>query len=240
MNDAMLYTRQRHALTGHVYERGDDGLVHVTNGRGEVSKFKVDGTWVEGPLTQPDPNMCNWVGGEQLPGFEKVPSPPLPEVPEGMNRRQMMAAPVRDSFRKTLGDEVMDKVPDAELLDSIYLTVFPNFHPWGSFNQIVYRFRPNGDNPEECIHECMYMAPSPGGAENRPPPPPVHWLGPDDDWVEAPELGMLTKVFNQDIVNMPEVQRGLKMLKDPHVIFANYGETKVRHFQELLTKWVED
>jgi len=116
--------------------------------------------------------------------------------------------------------------------------VFPNFHPWGSFNQIVYRFRPNGDNPEECIHECMYMAPSPDG-ENRPPPAPIHWLGPDDDWVDAPELGMLAKVFNQDVVNMPEVQRGLKMLKDPHVIFANYGETKVRHFEELLSRWVE-
>ena len=50
---------------------------------------------------------------------------------------------------------------------------------------------------------------------------------------------MLTKVFNQDIVNMPEVQRGLKMLKSGEVIFANYGETKVRHFQELLTQWVE-
>jgi phenylpropionate dioxygenase-like ring-hydroxylating dioxygenase large terminal subunit len=236
--DGMLYTRQRHALTGHVYERGDDGLVHVTNREGVVSKFKPDGTWVEGPLTQPDPNMCNWVGGEQLADYEKVPAPPPPEVPEGKNLRQVMAEGAREMYRKTLGD-VMDNVPDAEILDSIYLTVFPNFHPWGSFNQIVYRFRPNGDNPEECIHECMYMAPSPGGAENRPPPPPVHWLGPDDDWVEAPELGMLTKVFNQDIVNMPEVQRGLKMLKNPEVIFANYGETKVRHFQELLTRWVE-
>jgi len=237
LDDARLYTRQRHALTGHVYERGEDGLVHVTNREGVTSKFKPDAAWVEGPLTQPDPNMCNWIGGEQLEGAEGVPAPAPPEVPEGQNLRQVMAAPVREMFRGTLGDAV-DNVPDAELLDSIYLTLFPNFHPWGSFNQIVYRFRPNGDNPEECIHECMYMAPSPDG-DNRPPPAPVHWLGPDDDWVEAPELGMLTKVFNQDIVNMPEVQRGLKMLKNPEVIYANYGETKVRHFQELLTEWVE-
>lgn len=237
LEGARMYTRLRHALTGHVYELGDDGLVHVTNRHGEVSRFKEDGTWVDGPLTQPDPNMCNWVGGRHLPGAENIPLAAVPEPPEGRNLREVMAAPVRASFRKTLGD-LMDNVCDAELLDSIYLTVFPNFHPWGSFNQIVYRFRPNGDNPEECIHECMYMAPSPDG-ENRPPPAPVHWLGPDDDWVDAPELGMLAKVFNQDVVNMPEVQRGLKMLRDPHVIFANYGETKVRHFQELLTRWVE-
>jgi hypothetical protein len=29
------------------------------------------------------------------------------------------------------------------------------------------------------------------------------------------------------------------MLKEPEVIFANYGETKVRHLQELLGQWLE-
>ena len=82
------------------------------------------------------------------------------------------------------------------------------------------------------------MAPSPNG-EDRPTPAPIHWLGPDDDWVEAPELGLLAKVFNQDVVNMPEVQRGLKMLKNPEIIFANYGETKPRHFHKLLNEWLE-
>jgi hypothetical protein len=181
--------------------------------------------------------MCNWIGGRQLPGAESVPLSPPPEVPEGKTLRQVAAEPVRESYRPVLGD-LMDQVSDADLLDSIYLTVFPNFHPWGSFNQIVYRFRPNGDNPQECIHECMYMAPSPNG-EDRPAPAPIHWLGPDDDWVEAPELGLLAKVFNQDVVNMPEVQRGLKMLKNPEIIFANYGETKPRHFHKLLNEWLE-
>lgn len=50
---------------------------------------------------------------------------------------------------------------------------------------------------------------------------------------------MLAKVFNQDVVNMPEVQRGLKMLKRPEVIFANYGETKPRYFHKLLNEWLE-
>lgn len=237
LEDGRLYTRLRHALTGHIYARGDDGLVHVTNGRGQVSRFKDDGTWVDGPLTQPDPNMCNWIGGRQLPGAQDVPLAPLPDVPNGKNLRQVAAEPIRESYRETLGD-LVDRVSDADLLDSIYLTVFPNFHPWGSFNQIVYRFRPDGDNPEQCIMECMYMAPSPDGS-NRPPPAPVHRLGPDDDWVDAPELGMLAKVFNQDVVNMPEVQRGLKMLKQPEIIFANYGETKPRHFHALLNQWIE-
>ena len=51
---------------------------------------------------------------------------------------------------------------------------------------------------------------------------------------------MLAKVFNQDVVNMPEVQRGLKMLKVPEIIFANYGETKPRHFHMLLDQWLSE
>ncbi len=236
LKDGRLYTKLRHALTGHVYEMGLDGLVHVTNARGEVSKFNTDATWVEGPMTHADPNMVNWIGGKQLPGGNVVPLSPPPKVPKGKNLRQVAAEPVRESFRRVLGD-LMDQVSDAELLDSIYLTVFPNFHPWGSFNNIVYRFRPNGDNPEECIMECMYLGPTPPG-EKRAPAAPIHYLGPDDDWVEAPELGMLAKVFNQDVVNMPEMQRGLKTMKRPEIIFANYGETKPRHFHKLLDEWI--
>jgi len=235
--DAKLYAKLRHPLSGYVYERGDDGLVHVTDHDGNVSKFTAEAEWVEGPVRNADPNMTDWIGGKQLPDSDDVPSPDPYALANGKNVRAVMAEGPRDALRPILGDDA-DQVSDAELLDSIYMTVFPNFHPWGSFNQIVYRFRPHGDNPDECIHECMYFAPSPNG-EDRPPAAPIHWLGPDDDWVDAPELGMLTKVFNQDVVNMPYVQKGLKTMKQPYVIFADYGETKPRHFHELLNQWIE-
>ncbi len=237
LDDAKLYTKLRHPLSGHVYERGDDGLVHVTNGQGEVSKFTEKAKWVEGPVRHADPHMCDWIGGQQLPGAGDEPAYVPDYKDDGVNWRAKMAEGPREQFREVLGD-LMDQVSDAELLDSIYYTVFPNFHPWGSFNQIVYRFRPHGDNPDECIHECMYFAPAPPG-EKRPPAAEIHWLGPDDDWVEAPELGMLAKVFNQDVVNLPWVQKGLKTMKQPYVIFADYGETKPRHFHKLLSEWVE-
>jgi hypothetical protein len=234
--DAKLYAKLRHPLSGYIYERGDDGLVHVTDHEGGVSKFTARGEWVEGNVRHGDPNMCDWIGGEQLPGTDDEPAPSPGEPPPGMNLRAKMAQGPREELRDILGDQV-EQISDAELLDSIYLTVFPNFHPWGSFNQIVYRFRPNGDNPDECIHECMYFAPSPD-AENRPPAAAIHWLGPDDDWVTAPELGMLAKVFNQDVANLPYVQKGLKTMKQPYVIFADYGETKPRHFHKLLEEWI--
>jgi len=237
LEDARFYTKLRHPLSGAVYEKVGERRVRVETRDGRVGLFTDDGTRIEGDLGQVDPNMCDWIGGRQLPGTENMPAPAGGGPGDAKNLRAAMAAPSREGLRPILGDRV-DQVSDAELLDQIYLTVFPNFHPWGSFNRIVYRFRPHGSNPDECIHECMYFAPVPAG-EERPPAAPIHWLGPDDDWVDAPELGLLAKVFNQDVYNLPRVQKGLKTMKQPYVVFADYGETKLRHFHKLLEEWIQ-
>jgi phenylpropionate dioxygenase-like ring-hydroxylating dioxygenase large terminal subunit len=153
-----------------------------------------------------------------------------------------------DTARSTAGDggrvrmtDVLgaraDELSDAELSDSFYFTLFPNLHPWGAFNRITYRFRPYGDQHEMAIMECMYLDPWPEG-EERPRAAPIHWLGVDDDWTEAPELGMLARVFNQDSFNLPKVQRGLHSLQKD-ITLANYQETKIRHFHHLLSQYVE-
>jgi hypothetical protein len=180
--------------------------------------------------------MCGWVGGRQLPGRSAAQPVGNGNAASGSSLRARAAAPSREALRANLGDRV-DQFSDAELLDSIYLSVFPNWHPWGSFNPIVYRFRPHGNDPDECIHECMFFVPAPEG-QPRPAAAPIRWLGPDDDWVDAAELGMLAKVFNQDVFNLPRVQRGLKAMKQPYVVFGDYGETKIRHFHQLLDEWI--
>jgi phenylpropionate dioxygenase-like ring-hydroxylating dioxygenase large terminal subunit len=234
--EATLYTRWKHPLSGFIYQRAGEDRVEVTNHQGEVSLFDAAGAWLEGPTTHCDPNMCNWVGGKQLPDSENIPLERTREPGPGETLRSIAAEPVRESLRPIMGDAV-EGISDAELLDAIYFSVFPNWHPWGSFNQIFYRFRPNGDNPEECIHECWYMVPSPEG-ENRPDPAPIHWLSADDDYTDAPELGLLAKVFNQDVHNMPMVQKGLKAMKNPEVIFADYGESKIRHWYTLYNTFM--
>ncbi len=157
-------------------------------------------------------------------------------VPEGMSARTFLASMSREGMRPQMGDWI-DRFCDSEFNEAFYYTLFPNLHPWGGFNRITYRFRPYGDDPDMAIMECMFLAPWPEG-EPRPPAAPVHWLGADDDWTEAPELGMLARVFNQDVYNIPKVQIGLKALKRPEVVFASYGETKIRHFHGLLENWI--
>lgn len=235
--DIGLFTKLRHPLSGAIYERIDEGRVKVTAVDGRVGTFTDDGTRIDGEIGQADPNLCDWIGGRQLPGFESFPLPSWLRPPStGKTVREATGDMARHVLRKDLGDAV-EQISDAEACDSIFLTVFPNWHPWGSFNRIVYRFRPYGSDPDMCIHECMYFSPVPEGAD-RPAAASIHWLGVDDDWTEAPELGMLAKVFNQDVHNMPEVQAGLKTMRQPYVMFADYGETKIRHFHHLLDEWI--
>jgi hypothetical protein len=124
-----------------------------------------------------------------------------------MTARQIAASGGREMIRPALGAAV-DQLSDAELVDSFYYTVFPNFHPWGAYNRITYRFRPYGTEVDQSIMECMYLGPFQPG--ERPPAAKMRLLGPDDDWTEAPELGFLARVFNQDTFNLPKVQLGLK------------------------------
>jgi len=49
---------------------------------------------------------------------------------------------------------------------------------------------------------------------------------------------MLARVFNQDSFNLPRVQVGLRSTRKPGVTLANYQETKLRHFHNLLNEWI--
>jgi phenylpropionate dioxygenase-like ring-hydroxylating dioxygenase large terminal subunit len=157
-------------------------------------------------------------------------------VPEGTTARAVLADMSRARWRAVAGDKV-DQMSDAEMMDSIDYTVFPNFHPWGAFNRIVYRFRPNGDDHRSAIMECFFLSPFKG---ERPPPAKERRLAADEPWATAPELGMLAKVFEQDVFNMAKVQQGLETTRKPGVTFSNYQESKIRWIHDLLGKWVGD
>ncbi len=155
---------------------------------------------------------------------------------DGQTAREVSAAAARERWRPVVGDMV-DEWSDSEFLDNIDYTVFPNFHPWAAYNRIVYRFRPNGNNHREAIMDVILLAPFSG---ERPPAASTTYLGADDEWIAAPELGMLAKVFSQDSFNMPMVQKGLEATAKPGVTLANYQESKVRWLHAKLTEWVGD
>ena len=128
-----------------------------------------------------------------------------------LHRRQRRALP----HGATCSGRTPTSSPTPSCRDSIYYTLFPNLHPWGAYNRITYRFRPYGDRHDMAIMECMFLDPWPEG-EPKPPAVPIHWLGVDDDWTEAPELGMLARVFNQDSFNLPEGAEGPGLTDEGH------------------------
>ena len=71
-----------------------------------------------------------------------------------------------------------------------------------------------------------------------PPGAPVKHLSLDQKWTEAPELGMLADVFEQDMENLPYVQQGLHASKTGAVNLANYQEIRIRQFQDTLARYV--
>jgi hypothetical protein len=156
-------------------------------------------------------------------------------VKEGQTARMAFADASRERWRPAVGG-VVDEWSDAEMVDNIDYTMFPNLHPWGAYNRIVYRFRPNGDDHRSAIMEVMFRAPFAG---ERPKPVAVHHLGVHEKWTDAQELGVLGKVFEQDTFNMARVQLGLETTVKPGITLANYQESKVRWLHDLLGRWVE-
>ncbi len=146
----------------------------------------------------------------------------------------MMADFNRDYLRGLIGDEV-EAFSDAELNEQSFNNLFPNFSPWGGWGRIVYRFRPHGDNPDECLMQAMLLAPWPEG-KPKPPPRAQRFLGADDDWTLAPELGNLAKIFQQDCNNIPQVHKGLKTKQPPYVWNSGYQESIIRNFHMLYDK----
>jgi phenylpropionate dioxygenase-like ring-hydroxylating dioxygenase large terminal subunit len=149
-------------------------------------------------------------------------------VPDGTTARRTFAVMARAGLAAVVPGA--EELTDAEVSDSFYFTLFPNLHPWGAYNRICYRFRPEGNDPNRSLMEVMVLSPFAG---ERPPPVPVHRLGPDEDWTRAPELGFLARVFNQDTFNLSKVQRGLRASPEGRVPLARIQESKIRHFHAL-------
>jgi nitrite reductase/ring-hydroxylating ferredoxin subunit len=152
-------------------------------------------------------------------------------VPDGVTARVALADGRRAHLLKDIGPEA-DLLSDAEMCDSMPYTLFPNFHPWGSYNRTCYRFRPYGNDPGMSIMECMILSPYEG--DTPPPGAEVRWVETDESWTTVPELGLLARVFDQDDANLPFVQKGLKDGALTNVTFAEYQETKIRHFHMVL------
>ena len=174
--------------------------------------------------------------GRSSDNYDPTGDPMAISVPEGQTARQALGAAMRKAYTEQTGYDHEDAT-DAELLDGLVYNVFPNFAPWGGFMpNIVYRWFP-GKTVDTSVMEVRILArvakgqPMPHGA-------PLKFLTLDQRWTEAPELGVLADVFEQDMDNLPYVQEGLHASKNGKVNFGNYQEIRIRQFQDTLMKYI--
>jgi nitrite reductase/ring-hydroxylating ferredoxin subunit len=158
-------------------------------------------------------------------------------VEPGSTARKVLADRMRASLSKRTGRD-FSHLTEAEALDGIEYFLFPNFMPWAGFlTPLVYRFRPDGNNPESCIIDIMMLEPVPEGG-SRPSPAPTRFLGPDESWADAKELGYFGRVFNQDSSTFGRIQRGLRASVRSTLTLARYQESRLRHFHATLDAYL--
>jgi phenylpropionate dioxygenase-like ring-hydroxylating dioxygenase large terminal subunit len=131
---------------------------------------------------------------------------------------------------------------DSELIDSTQFHLFPNFCPWfGDGLPLVYQFLPYGDNPNESVFNVRLTAPLPAGGV-RPPSARISHLDFDDCFSDkAPEFGPLAHVFDQDLGNLPMIQRGMHSAKpgSGRQTLGRYMEQRIQYFHNVLGQVLE-
>lgn len=154
----------------------------------------------------------------------------------GETARDRLAAVVKADYNRSAGTEVASTVSEA--IDAIQYFVFPNFVPWAGLSPIMYRFRPDGDDPAHSIMDIWLMRPAPEDQQRLRPPAPIH-LDRDVPFSSLPELGRLALIFDQDMANLGPLQRGLQASVKPALVLASYQESRIRHFAGMLDRYVQ-
>jgi phenylpropionate dioxygenase-like ring-hydroxylating dioxygenase large terminal subunit len=181
----------------------------------------------------PSPHVAEKTNAQQ--SVDAIIGPGVIAVPEGRTAREFMGEMWRSTLKES-GYDASDAT-DSELLDAIQYLVFPNFSPWGGYQRnIVYRFLPSGNDPDSCIMEVRLLGLF--GEGQAPEPAKLRVLGPDDDIMEATELGALCPIFKQDMANLPRVQQGLRASRSRTVNLAQHQEVRIRHFHQTLEKYL--
>ena len=150
--------------------------------------------------------------------------------------REFLAKSMRDILTKSTGVD-HSEFSTSEIIDAIQYFVFPNFIPWAGYGvPIVYRFRPNGHDPDSSIFEVILLYES--SDKNFESDPNINWLEPDDSWTKAEELGGLGILFDQDEAAFKAGQNGLKASLKKGSTFSLYQESRIRHFHKTIDNYI--
>ena len=156
---------------------------------------------------------------------------------EGVTARMHACEVTRTALSAEDGWDYSD-VSDAEIIDALLYNVFPHMNFWAGYApNVVYRWRPNGLDPDTSIMDVIILKRVPKDGL-RPAPVTEHRLGLDETWSSSPMLGALGPVFEQDMANLPHVQTGLRSSGTGVVHFALYSEMRIRWMHKMIGQMI--
>ena len=167
-------------------------------------------------------------------------TPDAPSVlEEGVTARMYACQVTRDALSAEDGWDYSD-VSDAEIIDALLYNVFPHMSFWAGYApNVVYRWRPNGLDPDTSIMDVIILKRVPKEGP-RPAPVKEHRLELHEDWSSSPMIGALGPVFEQDMENLPHVQTGLKSSGTGVVHFSLYSEMRIRLMHKLIAQMIAE
>lgn len=165
------------------------------------------------------------------------PDATMPELDPDGDIRAQVGQWARDAYETAYGRP--NRQPDAVMIDSALYFLYPQFTLWLSEAvPFVYQFLPHESDPNYCYFDVRMLMPYAEG-EPRPPAAEMIEIGEFESIAEkAPAYSFLGMIFDQDMSNLPLVQRGLKAADPaaPHSRLGAYQEGLIQAWHELIDR----
>ena len=162
----------------------------------------------------------------------------IPRLEEGELARPHAAEAIR-KLKESLLEIDLSTASDSEVTDAISYFAFPNFMPWAGYqNCMAYRFRPDGDDPLRSIMDVWLLNPIESSTEEAPHAPEPVVVDCEKGVGHVEELGRFRIVLQQDLDNLPLVQKGLMTSVKGAVTLGDYQEVRIRHFHQVLDQYL--
>lgn len=163
-----------------------------------------------------------------------------PQLAPGETARSMMARTVRTTMTEQFGMDLA-ALSNAEVIDSIKYTLFPNLFIFAGISvRVLYVYRPIGNDPNRCTFDILFLRPlSPG--QERPAPAEVVIVPEDGSYTDVPGMDPgFGNLFDQD-TNILRLQRdGMHASKAGVGVYSAYLESRLRHIQHTLEKYLNN
>jgi hypothetical protein len=122
------------------------------------------------------------------------------------------------------------RIPDEDIFSAIDYCIYPNMvGPISAGNWILFRFRPNGNDPDTCLYDVMFLH---RFGDDEEVPEVEHEFYPQ--WRDHDGWGA---TIGQDLSNMGHVQAGLHQTSFAG-LRLNRQEAGVRNFEKFIDRYL--